>query len=242
MLSEKVYTPPMMRQLLKSLTGEGHLYLLFLKNVEKIEFHHKSSKFAIPSLVYSVTASAPGKNKTFFAKKSPLPMSYQLDVEAVYGNERKLYSYWVTQAVYKSSRMGQLAKKLKLIPLVGAALPLHNFKDLSIASGGQLFCFLPLPLQGQSPTGLSVHVNGYFALDQNRRHLKLPSADQSVEDLGLHLEWNMRLISELIPRCLANLLTSFVEHRSSLDNFSCKVQKSFNLIAANLSVAVILGL
>jgi sacsin len=32
---------------------------------------------------------------------------------------------------------------------------------------GNAFCFLPLPIE----TGLPVHVNGHFALDQNRSHL-----------------------------------------------------------------------
>ena len=42
--------------------------------------------------------------------------------------------------------------------------------------GGHVFCFLPLSLEQKSSTGLPVHVNGYFSISQNRRHLKWPTA------------------------------------------------------------------
>ena len=49
------------------------------------------------------------------------------------------------------------------LAVVGAALPLHEGDEV-----GQLFCFLPLPLQKESPTGSRVHINGSFAVTQNR--------------------------------------------------------------------------
>nr|KAG5705982.1 hypothetical protein BaRGS_010872 [Batillaria attramentaria] len=62
----------------------------------------------------------------------------------------------------------------------------------------------------RSPTGLPVHVNGYFALSQNRRHLKWPTQDQL--DNQAHLEapvrWNCLMVKELVPRAYTRLLGS----------------------------------
>ena len=60
---------------------------------------------------------------------------------------------------------------LKVLPIVGVALPL----DVRGSRTGRIFCFLPLPLEGRSPTGFNIHVNGYFAVEQNRKHLKMVS-------------------------------------------------------------------
>ena len=46
---------------------------------------------------------------------------------------------------------------------------------------GHVFCFLPLPLEQKSSTGLPVHINGYFSISQNRRHLKWPTAGHKAQ-------------------------------------------------------------
>ena len=72
---------------------------------------------------------------------------------------------------------------------------------------GHVFCFLPFPLEKRSVTGLPFHVHGYFAVEENRRHLKWPSAEQNVDNLtDKALLWNMNLIQELLPCALSELL------------------------------------
>ncbi|VDI12593.1 sacsin [Mytilus galloprovincialis] len=65
---------------------------------------------------------------------------------------------------------------------------------------GHVFCLMPLPLQNESLTGYPVHVNGYFALSQNRRHVKWPSADQTL--MKGHTDksnrWNECLLKEVL--------------------------------------------
>ncbi len=54
------------------------------------------------------------------------------------------------------------------------------------------------------PTGLTFHVHGYFMLDQNRRHIKLPGAEQdwdTVDDPSLL--WNQFLVSQVLPKVLS---------------------------------------
>ena len=109
---------------------------------------------------------------------------------------------------------GDTSKELKQLcadpelsyrPYVGMAVPMTDHDNFQ----SQVFCFLPLPLDTRSPTGLPVHVHGYFALSQKRRHLKWPTADQLShrKKLDPPLRWNCLLVHELLPRAYEILLS-----------------------------------
>ena len=80
---------------------------------------------------------------------------------------------------------------------------------------GQIFCFLPLPVEQRSATGLPVHVNGYFSISQNRRHLKWPTAGQNVKS-DKSLLWNQCLLQEVVPKSYVELVLQVI---SSLQCF-----------------------
>jgi sacsin len=88
---------------------------------------------------------------------------------------------------------------------------------------GHIFCFLPLPLEVESPTGLRHHVHGYFAIDDNRRHIKKRSAEQAGQKLtDKHILWNEYLINTLLPRCLTALIgkvpdAPYITHQQKRD-------------------------
>ena len=64
-----------------------------------------------------------------------------------------------------------------------------------------------------------MHINGYFALEQNRGHLQLPSADSGKGSM----RWNAMLIDQLVPKCLVSLVSSFAKEKSKTDLFQEKV-------------------
>ncbi|XP_025093507.1 sacsin-like isoform X2 [Pomacea canaliculata] len=99
--------------------------------------------------------------------------------------------------------------QLSYKPYVGVAAPLEGQTNFQ----SQIFCFLPLPLESRSPTGLPVHVNGFFALSQNRRHVKWPTADQMSHQVHVEpsLRWNRLLVEQLLPACYSMLLTRLRE-------------------------------
>ena len=105
-----------------------------------------------------------------------------------------------------SEELSQLStdSELGYRPYVGMAVPMTDHKEFQ----SQVFCFLPLPLDTRSPTGLPVHVHGYFALSQNRRHLKWPTADQLTQNAPIDppLRWNCLLVQELLPLVYETLL------------------------------------
>jgi len=82
--------------------------------------------------------------------------------------------------------------------------------DLEYEPEGQVFCFLPLPVEEKSSTGLPVHVNGYFSISQNRRHLKWPSHGQDIHS-DREILWNQCLLRELIPKAYVNLVLKSVQ-------------------------------
>jgi len=145
--------------------------------------------------------------------------------------EKKTYRYWVNEYVAGGKASKVLTElrddpTVSGIPLVGTAIDLDgsfsiddkpsslllaNKDDNSPAEheksvpSGKIFCFLPLAMQEASATGLPVHVNGYFAVSQNRQHLKWPSVGQSIES-DKCLMWNHHLIAELLPMSYTDLL------------------------------------
>ena len=106
------------------------------------------------------------------------------------GPRQQLVETWAVCNMLAAGQARDLAVQgvrgaLKLVPWVGLAarlpttgsggcsggdgLALAGGADLAVAGeaavAGQAFCFLPLPI----PTGLPIHVNGYFELSSNRR-------------------------------------------------------------------------
>ena len=65
--------------------------------------------------------------------------------------------------------------------------------------GGKVFCFLPLPIH----SGLPVHINGCFAVDDSRRHLR----ERTEDDKSDHgAKWNQVLMRQVIVQAFLGLL------------------------------------
>ena len=57
-------------------------------------------------------------------------------------------------------------------------------------------------------TGLPVHVNGFFALTQNRRHIKTPNKDQDDRSklTDKSLLWKCCLMEEALPKAYVTMI------------------------------------
>ena len=69
---------------------------------------------------------------------------------------------------------------------------------------GELFCFLPLSI----PTGLPVHVNGYFAIMSNRVEIWKRT---SLRTQPIEVEWNEALMEDALARAYITLLENMKE-------------------------------
>ena len=160
--------------------------------------------------------------------KEDLSTDYFLRVETIKfenGMEtRKLHTFLINEYYKGENRSEHLEmlvrdQDLSCIPMAGCAFEIVHTEvgDSTVTINteennapndepdGQIYCFLPLPVEQKSDSGLPVHVNGYFSLSQNRRHLKWPTAGQKV-DGDKTLLWNNCLLTEVLHKSYSNLV------------------------------------
>ena len=235
-LSETIYSSEKMMALFESFQTDAQMTLLFLKQLESIELYVRNEEDETPEKVFQVrivnTDLVRSKRDEFLSRISPdtdmlepVAVTYPVTIKTTKfskgsASKSRQHSFLLTDYYAGgqiSSQLDELTreKSLSYSPWVGVALPLPSepsnvtYDDVSSSQPvGHLFCFLPLPLEKKSLTGLPVHVNGFFALSQNRRHLKWPSADQDdtkpLTDKALM--WNKCLLEDVVPKAYAELL------------------------------------
>lgn len=125
-------------------------------------------------------------------------------------------------------------KSLGYSPYVGVAAPLSpSISPLE----GHVFCFLPLPREGSRLTGLPVHVNGFFALSQNRHHLKWETDEQKGKKIDdKSILWNKCLINEALPKAYGRLVQDIVEVSNKLGNTDESVEVVYNSLPLGSNV------
>ena len=239
-LSETLYSAEKMDTLFESFEADAHLVLLFLQHLESIELYVREESESDPERVFQVRIAdqslkvVRAKRKEFLAKIKPgkvmtesVTVTYPVTIETV-----KIDSLFDVETVEQHSFLvtnyfcgGEVSmrfkrlmgdKELNYLPTVGVAMALPTGPKLQTPDiKGHVFCFLPLPLQKKSLTGLPVHVNGFFALSQNRRYIKSPNADQEVRELtDKSLLWNRCLLEEAIPRAYATMILEAINEKS----------------------------
>ncbi len=228
-LSETIYDGKMVNQLFESFASDAHNCLIFLKHIEKIELsfrrkgQEKEETYMIIQISDSCLESVKSKKRNFqdrvkcgqwLEKRESL--CYELELETFLyksGTAKTMdYSYLVCELFgggYSAGQLDQLSvdPTISSRPIVGVALPLTMNMTQNDAdkpeSIGQIFCFLPLPVEQKCPSGLPIHVNGVFSISPNRRHLKWPSSGQDITK-DRSLMWNHGLLTELVPQHTMN--------------------------------------
>lgn len=101
-------------------------------------------------------------------------------------------------------------KELGYPHVVGLAAPLNKNGEYNNTSG-HVFCYQPLPQENVCMTGLPVHVNGFFALSQNRRQVRWPDQGDPTSGEGdKKIEWNIALTSEILPDAYDILIAEII--------------------------------
>lgn len=225
-LSEKVYDIQMLQVLLEGLREEAKYLLLFLKSVCKIEVIH-ISRSANENILFSVEISPDD-----FATVKSVRDSFIRDIREAYDRQTyyisEVISYTATFSVVVTdnipsknqsgtsrwlvtntvgsadTKIQNAASEQHTFPWVGTVLELGD-KPVK----GRIFCFLPLPMETSS--GLPVHVNGTFGLNDERRSLKWPGSERKNDAAA---NWNKILVTELLPPCYIMLLLEAKKHLS----------------------------
>ncbi|XP_063435464.1 sacsin-like isoform X1 [Mytilus trossulus] len=113
----------------------------------------------------------------------------------------------LTGADYLSEQMNHLVSdsSLHYSPYTGVAYCMKS--GMGEKPPGHIFCFLPLPVTEKSMSGLPVHVNGFFDLEHNRRHIKEAAANSESKQTDQSLMWNSGMIGELLPDTYYTLIS-----------------------------------
>lgn len=247
-VSDTLYTTEKVENLFSSFKAESHLIILFLKYLECIKVYRRDDKSKGPVLLYEVKLAddcleeVRGKRSEFLNKTKanqwldkPLVATYPVTLEQISYDEGEAhterYRWLVTNYFcggHGSVNFRRLHRdtELRCTPWVGVAMPLDidgtlNTSELS-EEDGHVFCFLPLSLERKTPTGLPVHVNGFFALEQNRKYLKWPGTDSRLREdlLDKRIQWNLCMLKEALPKAYVHLLMSAIRRHQRTDDLS----------------------
>ncbi|XP_028392629.1 sacsin-like [Dendronephthya gigantea] len=225
-LSNKIYTREMVNTLFDSFKKEASAILLFLKNVDSISLYEREARGEIVHL-YTARVSEQSKIEVrrnrkelvqditeewdFAVKKT----FYRLEIEKKSPGKPPEKNKWLlaNQVGTTEKRLIELgmSESLKLLPWIGIAFPLDA--NNSMSSLGRIFCFLPLPPDGDCRTGLPVQVNGYFGLTDNRRALKWPGPDCQNDETA---EWNELLLRNVGSQVYASLIINMLQEGSGV--------------------------
>ena len=236
-LSETVYNDEKVSTLFNSFKNEGHLALLFLKSLERIEFYRRSDADSRPELLLSFSIEESclevlrPKRKKFLemlikaqTENDATVISETFDMTIVskffqvaYCTTNKSQQYLVAKHYDGEAFLKNMisVNRGEMLPLVGVAFLLnHGTAELR---KGHIFCALPLPAQKLSPTGLPIHVNGYFALNPDRKDLKWLSAahDEVSVVSDRKIRWNQFLISTVLPCAYVKLICEIISRQNS---------------------------
>ncbi|XP_064601193.1 sacsin-like [Liolophura sinensis] len=275
-LSPVVYDDGRVCDLLKCFRTEMMIVLVFLKSLECVEIWSPQQGKATPKLSFSVclTDESAKQRKD---QKEILNQALAAESTSVWTSsvncEVKDHSSGLNFRLnwtVKSIKLGrdEMSSSLRALsddpalsypPFVGVSVvdvplltrkTILDMKLMETALQGHVYCFLPLPLQHNSLTGLPVHVNGYFALSSNRHHLKWPTADEEHQGWDSQRDkscrWNRGLLTEAVPKVYSLLIDELIETSKKQKNPQDYVQavyKAFPSVgsASNMWVCVVQG-
>ncbi len=134
------------------------------------------------------------------------------------GNGTNFNKKWLVQQYFDCEQNAKKVKanssNMKNLPWGGTAICITDIENGSLTcDSGRIFCFLPLPSDTRKATGLTFHVNGYFSVDQNRRHIKWPTTEQIRSHINdPELLWNIYLVNEILPKALLHQFFAINRH------------------------------
>ncbi|VDI50995.1 sacsin [Mytilus galloprovincialis] len=199
---------------LKSFITEARYDLLFLRNLEKVEVGNNRSKdpyFKIEmrgkqQVQLKKTREKFRTDLLELGSKHPdsdVISKYEVILKTTNTEDNFVMVNWLTGRKNFPENIGAILndsnnKELQYSPYTGVAY--CTFSETKEKHQGHIFCFLPVPMTSKSLTGLPVHVNGFFDLDDNRRSIKMPAANNESFKSDKSFIWNAEMIGELLPK------------------------------------------
>ena len=243
-LSSTLYDTDKVLQLFEVFKEEANSVLIFLKSLSSVELYTRTGSEGIglhkrgEIRILDEDGKVEETRNEFKTKLSNLSQNeditfpIQLTIRTSFSDVTEERTWLVVNYVVGKSASPNFRKLIRdktfgYSPCVGVAMCLEP----SISVEGHIFCFLPLPKEGSRHTGLPVHVNGFFALNQNRHHLKWATDQQkgkTVDDKSIL--WNEKMITEALPRAYQQLILAAMEYSETKTFTDESVQLVYSLI------------
>jgi sacsin len=248
-LNQTVYTSKKVEHLFSSFTQEASYIPLFLRSLEKIEIYDwdDTEPMLTVQMYGSDSENFKQERNTFRYALRELDRSNKLPVDNIYsklefvikttrridkGNQELpavTQNEWTVVSCFigtnEMSRDVQLLTRDPDIPgtlYTGVAFCTNS--GLDQRASGQIFCFLPIPFTDESLTGLPVHVNAFFSLEDNRRHLKFGTTGDRTDNSAL---WNDTIIKDFLPEVYL-ILTKTLREKSEKNRNTPNLVRDFH--------------
>uniref|UniRef100_A0A673B8G1 HEPN domain-containing protein n=1 Tax=Sphaeramia orbicularis TaxID=375764 RepID=A0A673B8G1_9TELE len=206
-ISDNLYDSNKVVELFDSFIADADLSLLFLKNVTAVSLMHISADGSVNTRL--AVKSSVSENVILESKAESLVKGMtRFKSITLNSKDHKEIKWLVTTCTMKQGKvekLDSLAEKLSFISQVDLAFPINEKTD---CSKSRLSCFLPLPNNESNRTGLPVHVNAYFGLTDNRRHIKWQEEDQKHDE---HAVWNELLMKEVLPQAYLTIIQDAIK-------------------------------
>ena len=206
-LSSTCYSQAAIGELIQSIQQCGDKLLLFLQHIKRITVQKIETGQTKPTLLYEIC-------KTTSQFPITLNCASVICVESNQVRERKrLSNNWlVSKHESLHGRKSGIAHVACMLNTIRGGRSSYN-ADTDIQ--GEIFCFLPL----SQTTGLPVHVSCNFAVINNRRGIW--TSDESTSRSGTEVQWNIFLMTKLIPQAYIGLLSNLqrLHENNMLQNY-----------------------
>lgn len=244
-LADTLYDNVKITDLFRGFRSEASSILLFLNNLERISLCTRGDVDRITETTKVEIEDSKGKirqSRLEFKQKIQGTTNYcgkdihneiQVPIKTTTDGKCQtsiwlVVNYFVGENITPDFQRLIQDRNLGYSPYVGVAAPL--LRNMSRFEG-HVFCFLPLPREGSRLTGLPVHINGFFALSQNRHHLKLETDEQQEGNIDdKFILWNKCLIKEALPRAYDQLMRTIIATSTSCGNTSDSVQAVYRCL------------
>ncbi|XP_052783676.1 sacsin-like isoform X1 [Mya arenaria] len=250
-LSENLYDERKILDLFDGLKSEAPSILIFLRSLESLSIYTatendhstkvlKSQKKKHLSLHVSIKNAKDHVRQSrekFYAKmetnRSDVASMTDYCIE-ITDKARVTDHHWVVlnyfAGNFASERFQTLIddKDLSMSPCVSIAVSLDRINQ---PFEGHIYCFMPLPKEGSKLTGLSFHVNGFFALSQNRHHMKWVTDEQKMQKVfDKNVLWNQYMVNEALPKAFQVIYLSLVRRAKQNGNSITDVMNVYRLL------------
>ena len=228
-LSDCTYTASSLIKLIDVLRDEAKFLLLFLRSVHTVEVYNIASSGSKHELHLQVQV-APEFQAELYQQRATLKSElkakhsirkykitpcisrvayFAVNIKDVKNKKSMKTVPWLVASQVGSSNKEVLdaARKQCCFPWVGVAMETDSKLPSDFLSG-RIFCFLPMPVETSSE--LSVHVNGTFGLNDDRRTIKWPGGERRNDPTA---QWNQMLLTDCLPSCYNLLIHTAVEKK-----------------------------